>query len=266
MRPFVKLSRTRALEPDHRHPGRLRGGRGELRNVTQGHPMAMTNAERQSRYRDRMTEKLASARFVLEAAAEGDPALQIVKLKQDLAAEKEKVKKKEEQRAGQESIANLAERQMESATNRAMFAEADKERLQAEIDRLTEENERLRAEPLCNDQPKDDLVDMMDAAFDGGYRRAMLETIERCDNKGAFDETDPWYSWRQVLMSLFDREMPRNGIPFYLELIEMRGAKLGERHTLEARYKSLLEKKEDRDSAQDENGTAQSKPRRQRAA
>lgn len=79
-----------------------------------------------------------AARPAIIAATQGDE-----KLKKQLAKAKQESEEKEEQRQAQEHRANIAVRQVDSATNRAMYAEADKQRLQAEVDRLTDENKRL---------------------------------------------------------------------------------------------------------------------------
>lgn len=68
------------------------------------------------------------------------------KLDKRLASMKVKVEEKEAQRQAQEHRANIAVRQVDSATNRAMYAEAEVERLRAEMERLTEENALLRSE------------------------------------------------------------------------------------------------------------------------
>ncbi|MET4800849.1 ParB N-terminal domain-containing protein [Bradyrhizobium sp. LB11.1] len=65
-------------------------------------------------------------------------------LQRRLTKAKEQLEEKEGQRQSQESRAEIAVKQVRDATSRAMFAEADKERLQAEVDRLTEENAALR--------------------------------------------------------------------------------------------------------------------------
>lgn len=224
--------------------------------------MAMTNAERQARWRDRMREKMATARFALEAADEGDPLHQIVRLKQDLAKEKERSKELREKLKARDAMERVDAKMAHDQSIRAMYAEADKERLQAEVERLTEENDRLRAAPLCNAPQEDDLVDMLDEAFERGYRGATLETIGRCDANAKNDKTAAWSLWRSVLVSDLDRGTPRNGIPFYLELVEERGARLGERLALEARRDSLLEEITARDQAAEPAVSATGRKRR----
>jgi hypothetical protein len=85
----------------------------------------------------------------------------IEKLKKQLAGAKEKIEEKEGQRKAQEGRANIAAKQVDDATNRAMFAEADKERLQAEVDRLIEENESLRADNLQLDDHAMDIAEKL---------------------------------------------------------------------------------------------------------
>lgn len=108
-------------------------------------------------WRQRKAADLAAAvRPVTIAALAGEE-----KLKKQLARAKEEAEKKEDQRAAQEHRANIAVKQVDSATSRAMFAEADKERLQAEVDRLTEENERLRADSLQLDDRAMDIAEKL---------------------------------------------------------------------------------------------------------
>lgn len=100
--------------------------------------MALSNAERQARHRERMKAKLAA---VAETPLRNDGrteklAKEIESLKRRLEKAEGKIAEKEAQRAAQESRANLAARQVSDATNRAMFAEADKERLAEEVERL----------------------------------------------------------------------------------------------------------------------------------
>lgn len=106
--------------------------------------MAMTNAERQARWRDRMRDKMATAKFALEAADDGDPLHQIVRLKQDLAREKERSKELRETLKARDAMERIDKNLADHHSTRAMYAEADKERLQAEVDRLTKAAEWMR--------------------------------------------------------------------------------------------------------------------------
>lgn len=190
--------------------------------------MAMTNAERQSAWRERMREKMATAKFALEAADDGDPLHQIVRLKQDLAKEKERSKELREKLKARDIHVDIYGNEKSKAETRALYAEAERERLQAEVDRLSEENARLRGEPLRDEPPVDDLVDRMDAAYDTGWRRAVLDFIDRRDTAGIPNEAHPWFSIRDdILSGAFAPDTPM-GIPFYLELIEHCGAHAGE--------------------------------------
>jgi len=158
--------------------------------------MAMTNAERQARWRDRMRDKMATAKFALEAADDGDPLHQIVRLKQDLAKEKERSKELREKLKARDAMERIDKNLADHHSTRAMYAEADKERLQAEVDRLTEENERLRSEqmttcPLDNEEgaevtssddddfsyvpySKRSLEERLSIDFDIGYRAVWI--------------------------------------------------------------------------------------------
>lgn len=85
------------------------------------------------------------------AAASALPAIASARaseatLDRRLASMKVKVEEKEEQRQAQEHRANIAVKQVDSATNRAMYAEAEVGRLRSEVERLTEENALLRCE------------------------------------------------------------------------------------------------------------------------
>lgn len=92
---------------------------------------------------------------VLERAAAGEKvtAKEIEALKRKLEKAEEKISEKEAQRAAQESRANIAARQVSDATNRAMFAEADKERLAEELQRMRDELERATEPGVINVTP-----------------------------------------------------------------------------------------------------------------
>lgn len=83
---------------------------------------------------------------VLERAANGEKvtAREIDALKRRLLAAEGKIAEKEAQRVAQENRANIAAKQVSDATNRAMFAEADKDRLAAELEDMREEVERMK--------------------------------------------------------------------------------------------------------------------------
>lgn len=99
--------------------------------------MALSNAERQARHRFRQRARLAEAlRNAAPLAAPKSTAKEIEALRKRLAAAEDKIAEKEAQRAAQESRANIAARQVDAATNRAMYAEADKARLAAELEAL----------------------------------------------------------------------------------------------------------------------------------
>lgn len=84
-------------------------------------------------------------------------AAEIEKLKRQLAKAKEDAEEKEGQRAAQEHRANIAVKQVDSATNRAMYAEADKERLASEIAALQDEISRLNEDGVIHVQPASQL-------------------------------------------------------------------------------------------------------------
>jgi len=107
--------------------------------------MALSNAERQRRHRERLKEKLAAAEQPVHDG-EKVTASEIEAMKRKLREAEDKIAEKEGQRAAQETRANIAARQVDDATNRAMFAEADKERLAEQLAALQEELEELRNE------------------------------------------------------------------------------------------------------------------------
>lgn len=162
--------------------------------------MAMTNAERQAAWRERMREKMATARFTLEAADEGDPLHQIVKLKQDLTKEKERGKELRETLRARDIHVDIYGNEKSKAETRALYAEADKERLQAEVDRLTEENERLRGQTLCNEDSTPGLVERMSRAFNAAHSRSVIAMVANADAGGRPEEHDPWFEWREKLL------------------------------------------------------------------
>lgn len=92
---------------------------------------------------------------VEERASKGEKvtAAEIEKLKKQLAATKEKLEEKEGQRQSQESRAEIAVRQVRDATSRALFAEADKERLANDIAALQDEISRLNEDGVIHVQP-----------------------------------------------------------------------------------------------------------------
>lgn len=94
--------------------------------------MALSNAERQARHRERVRQKLAAAADMPLRNDGGD----VAKLRKQVARLKEQLAEKEAQRAAQESLARVAWKKVDDATNRAMFAEADKERLAEELEAL----------------------------------------------------------------------------------------------------------------------------------
>lgn len=161
--------------------------------------MAMTNAERQARWRDRMRDKMATAKFALQAADDGDPLHQIVRLKQDLAKEKERSKELRETLKARDIHVDMYGNEKRKAETRALYAEADKERLQAEVDRLAEENERLRADPLRDDDCGG-LIDRMSDVYNAAHSRAVLAIVANADRAGTPDEDDPWFEWRARLL------------------------------------------------------------------
>lgn len=83
---------------------------------------------------------------VLERAANGEKvtAKEIEALKRKLAKAEETIAEKESQRLAQENRASIAAKQAGDAANRAMFAEADKERLAHELEDMREEITRLK--------------------------------------------------------------------------------------------------------------------------
>lgn len=100
--------------------------------------MALSNAERQARHRDRIKAKLAAAAEapLHNDSRTGELIKEIDALKRRLAKAEELIAEKEAQRKAQESMAKIADRQVSEAVNRAMFAEADKERLAEEVEQL----------------------------------------------------------------------------------------------------------------------------------
>lgn len=92
---------------------------------------------------------------VEERASKGEKvtAAEVERLKKQLAKAKQEAEEKEEQRQAQEHRANIAVRQVDSATNRAMYAEADKQRLADEISALQDEISRLNEDGVIHVQP-----------------------------------------------------------------------------------------------------------------
>jgi hypothetical protein len=93
--------------------------------------MALSNAERQARHRERVKAKLAA-----QAEPLRNGGGEVERLRKQVARLKEQLAEKEAQRAAQESMARVAWKKVDEATNRAMFAEADKERLAEELEAL----------------------------------------------------------------------------------------------------------------------------------
>lgn len=111
--------------------------------------MALSNAERQRRHRERQRAKLAEAdalRNAPKASAKprGHASLlrEIEALKRKLAKAEETIAEKEGQRKAQEGVAAAMSRAVNDQSNRAMFAEADKERLADELESLRNEDVR----------------------------------------------------------------------------------------------------------------------------
>lgn len=92
---------------------------------------------------------------VEERASKGEKvtAAEVERLKKQLAKVKQEVEEKEEQRQAQEHRANIAVKQVDSATNRAMYAEADKQRLADEISALQDEISRLNEDGVIHVRP-----------------------------------------------------------------------------------------------------------------
>lgn len=92
---------------------------------------------------------------VLERAAKGEKvtAKEIEALKAKLKRAEGVLADKEAQRAAQESRAAIAAKQARDAENRAMFAEADKERLTEELATLKEEVGRLKEDGIIHVLP-----------------------------------------------------------------------------------------------------------------
>lgn len=100
---------------------------------------------------------------VLARAADGEKvtAKEIDALKKRLAKTEELAAEKESQRLAQESRANIAAKQASDAANRAMFAEASRERLEERIADMEEEISRLREPGVITVDP----VQQFNAAF-----------------------------------------------------------------------------------------------------
>jgi hypothetical protein len=205
--------------------------------------MAMTNAERQARWRDRMRDKMATAKFALQAADDGDPLHQIVRLKQDLAKEKERSKELREKLKARDAMERIDKNLADHHSTRAMYAEADKERLQAEVDRLTEENERLRSVPL-RDGGGNGLIDRMSDVYNAAHSRAVLAIVANADRAGTPDEDDPWFEWRERLLEHpHFRPLTEDECLAYVEKC---GASQGEALALQLLHDSLAEAKPQR--------------------
>lgn len=126
-------------------------------------------------WRQRTHAEVMAAASALPAIASAQAGE--AKLDKRLASMKAKVEDKEEQRKAQEHRANIAVKQVDSATNRAMYAEAEVERLRAEVERLTEENGLLRSENAR-------LADWNGLSDESQYKR-LLSFIDE-DVRGAF--------------------------------------------------------------------------------
>lgn len=83
---------------------------------------------------------------VIERASKGEKitAREVEALKAKVKKSEETLAEKEAQRAAQEARAAIAAKQARDAETRAMFAEADKERLQEELALIKDEVERLK--------------------------------------------------------------------------------------------------------------------------
>jgi len=92
---------------------------------------------------------------VLERAAKGEKvtAKEIEALKRQLAKAEETIADKEAQRRAQEGIATSMSRAANDQSNRAMFAEAEKERLAEQVAALQEELERATEPGVVNVTP-----------------------------------------------------------------------------------------------------------------
>ncbi len=104
---------------------------------------------------------------VIERAAAGEKftAKDIETLRRKLAKAEELVLKKESQRSAQETLAAIADRQAREAATRAMFAEADKERLATEVHDLHEEIDRLKEDGTIHVLAPPDPISAFNDAF-----------------------------------------------------------------------------------------------------
>lgn len=139
------------LEPAK--PGRPEGGvRSAARDLNMSEPdarravkIAALSPEAKAAAKEAGLDNNRSA--LLEAAKETEPEKQVVVL-QDWKQEAKRLKDVNKELRGKIAARDAMERVETNLVNthsaRAMFAEADKERLQAEVDRLTEENAALR--------------------------------------------------------------------------------------------------------------------------
>lgn len=105
--------------------------------------MALSNAERQRRHRERLKEKLAAADRP-SLVADESAAKQIAELKAKYERLQDKVKEQASVIKARDDMVAIAERQSQEAHTRAMFAEADKERLADQLAAMQEELETLR--------------------------------------------------------------------------------------------------------------------------
>lgn len=121
---------------------------------------------------------------------------EIKRLKKQLAAAKEKIEEKECQRQSQESRAEIAVKQVRDATSRALFAEADKERLQAEVDHLIEENAGLRS---VFEASRNDELDNLRANYSRGHRLGFLGALNWTGE--TIGEFGPWQEWSEEARS-----------------------------------------------------------------
>lgn len=128
---------------------------------------------------------------VLERAASGEKvtAKEIETLKRQLAKAEETIAEKEAQRRAQEGLAASMSRAAHDQSNRAMFAEADKERLADELAALQEELERATEPGVVNVTPTVEtvtkivtpslLLQIFDISSDAEIAELLLERRDR---------------------------------------------------------------------------------------
>jgi len=144
------------------------------------------NRERVAAHRERKKSELALRNAEQKASAPiekpSEDVSEVDRLKATIAKLRKQLAGKEAQRAASESLERIAWKKVDEATNRAMFAEADKERLTEELEAARAEIARLMADIDAMTRPPDAGA----AATFADFKR-QWERMERAGQFAALD-------------------------------------------------------------------------------